>query len=362
MRSIAFYLPQFHPIPENDAAWGPGFTEWTNVVRGRPMFRGHHQPQLPADLGFYDLRLAETRAAQAALARRYKVEAFCYYHYWFGGRRVLERPFDEVLASGAPDFPFLLCWANENWTRTWDGGDREVLIAQRHTDADDEQHIRWLCQAFRDPRYVRVGNRPVLLVYRSRLLPNPSRTAATWRRVCAELGVPEPYLCRVESFADETGDPVTIGFDAAVEFVPHLPSLPRGFRTNRILRAGVERGLLPRRAGQLIFDYAEVARTMAARPEPPWTRHPVVAPGWDNSARRRTAATILRNPSPEVYEDWVQKAALRAIAGSGLLFVNAWNEWAEGAHLEPDRLFGHQFLEAHRRGVEAALAATASPQ
>ena len=363
LRTIAFYLPQFHPIPENDAAWGPGFTEWTNVAAARALFPGHQQPQIPADLGFYDLRLAETRAAQAALAKRYGIDAFCYYHYWFGGRQVLQRPFDDVLASGEPDFPFVLCWANENWTRAWDGGTKHVLLEQQHSDDDDREHIRWLVRAFADPRYVRVDDRPLLLVYRTSLLPDASRTAATWREECRALGVPEPYLVRVESFPDEAGDPARIGFDAAVEFAPHWPSLPRGFRTNRILRRAVQARLLPRALGHHVIDYGQTVRAMMERPPPAYRRFPVVAPGWDNSPRRTVGGIILRRPSPEVYGQWVEHAAAGQLAGSagGIVFVNAWNEWAEGAHLEPDRRNGHRYLEAHRDALARASADRQAP-
>ena len=172
LRFLAFYLPQFHPIPENDEWWGPGFTDWTNVVRARPLVRGHYQPHVPADLGFYDLRLAEARAAQAAMAAEYGIDGFCYYHYWFDGRRLLERPFDEVLRSGQPDFPFCLCWANENWTRRWSGRDGEVLVRQTYSERDDLTHIRWLAEAFSDPRYLRIRGRPVFLVYRAASIPD----------------------------------------------------------------------------------------------------------------------------------------------------------------------------------------------
>src|SRR5262249_47266129 len=218
---VAFYLPQFHPIPENDEWWGPGFTEWTNVAKARPRYRGHYQPHAPADLGYYDLRLAETRRQQAALARAHGIDAFCYYHYWFGGKRLLERPFDEVLASGDPDFPFMLCWANENWTRRWDGQENAVLARQQYSADDDRAHGRWLATAFRDERYVRVDGKPMFLVYRASQLPDPKRTTQIWREEAAKAGVGELYLCRVESFGSEHGDPAALGFDAAVDFQPN---------------------------------------------------------------------------------------------------------------------------------------------
>ena len=169
---IAFYLPQYHPFPENDRWWGAGFTEWRNVVKARPLFRGHYQPHLPADLGFYDLRVPEVRQQQAALAERYGLSGFCYYHYWFNGHRLMQRPVEEMLASGKPDFPFMLCWANENWTRAWDGGEQEVLIRQEYSEEDDRAHIRYLLdEVFRDPRYIRVDGKP-LYVY---LFPDMQR-------------------------------------------------------------------------------------------------------------------------------------------------------------------------------------------
>jgi lipopolysaccharide biosynthesis protein len=189
VRAICFHLPQYHPIRENDEWWGKGFTEWANVTRTRPRFKDHYQPHLPADLGFYDLRLPEARQAQADLARQHGIHGFCYYHYWFNGRRLLERPFNEILASGQPRFPFCLCWANENWTRRWDGQERDILLEQNYGDEDDLNHIRWLANAFRDPRYIRIQGKPIFLVYRLSRLPNPARTVKIWRNEAGALGV-----------------------------------------------------------------------------------------------------------------------------------------------------------------------------
>lgn len=227
LRAIAFYLPQYHPVPENDAFWGKGFTEWRNVARARPRFPGHEQPHLPADLGFYDLRLAETRAAQADLARSAGLHGFCYYHYWFGGRRVLNQPFDAVRASGEPDFPFMLAWANENWTRAWDGGARDILLAQDYSDADTIAHARHLLPAFADPRYIRIGDRPVFAIYNADELPCPERWTDLFRETCLKQGI-SPYLLRVERYLDrDIRPPGALGFDAAIEFQPFSRSFRR---------------------------------------------------------------------------------------------------------------------------------------
>jgi lipopolysaccharide biosynthesis protein len=343
-RLIAFYLPQFHPIPENDAWWGKGFTEWTNVARARPLFRGHYQPHLPADLGFYDLRLPETRQAQADLAREYGIHGFCYYHYWFNGKRLLERPFAEVLASGKPDFPFCLCWANENWTRRWDGHDEEILVAQEYCEEDDKKHIHWLVDAFRDERYIRVGGKPLFLVYRANDLPDPSRTVSVWREQARKRGIGEIFLCRVESFAGERDDPAKIGFDTAVEFQPDWCHF----------------GPARHRGANEVYDYASVLERMLRNEAPGYTRFPCVMPSWDNAARRRSGATILHGSTPQLYQQWLMRV-LRTSAQSkgadGIVFLNAWNEWGEGNHLEPCQRWGRAYLEATR----AALAAAAPP-
>ncbi|HVF13214.1 MAG TPA: glycoside hydrolase family 99-like domain-containing protein [Acidimicrobiales bacterium] len=362
-RSIAFYLPQFHPIPENDEWWGPGFTEWTNVVRGRPRFAGHEQPHLPADLGFYDLRLPEAREAQAALAGAHGVDAFCYYHYWFGGRRLLERPFDEVLSSGRPDFPFLLCWANENWTRRWDGQETSVLVRQVYDEDDDRHHGRWLARAFADDRYVRVEGKPLFLVYSASAMESPGRTTRIWRDEARKAGVGEIYLCRVESNRNEHTDPGALGFDAAVEFAPDWTVLPPGWR--RLGREVAHRARLVDSplVGHQVHGYDSVARRMLAKRAPSYVRFPCVTPGWDNTARRDRGAVILQGSTPERYARWLRSAAGKAprtAGGDSLVFVNAWNEWGEGCHLEPCQRWGRRYLEAHRDAMAAATAGGAA--
>ena len=358
-RAIAFYLPQFHPIDENDRAWGPGFTEWVNVVGAKPLFRGHRQPLLPADLGFYDLRVPEVRQAQADLASVYGIDAFCYYHYWFHGRRVLERPFDEVLASGRPSLPFCLCWANEPWTRAWDGRTGETLIEQRHSDADDLAHGRWLAQVFSDDRYLRLDGRPVFAVYRASELPDPLRTTDLWRKVCSDEGVGDLVLLRVESLVSEIGDPRPLGFDASVEFPPDWRLTRGGRRRSRPWRLLRRVGLSSDAFGRhRIHDYSTFVRRTMAEASVAYPRFPGVTPSWDNSARRAVDAVILRDPAPAVYETWLDHAFERAFteAPAPWVFINAWNEWAEGNMLEPTRDLGRAFLESTQRAVMRARA------
>jgi len=353
VRAIAFHLSQFHPIPENDRWWGTGFTEWTNVTRARPNFDGHYQPHLPADLGFYDLRVPETREQQAALARAHGIHGFCHYYYWFAGKRLLERPVEEMRESGRPDFPYCFCWANENWTRRWDGADREVLIAQNPSRADDEHLIRGLLPHFRDPRYIRVGGRPLFMVYRVGVLPDARASAAVWREVCRREGIGELYLCAAKTY--DTADPARYGFDAVVEFPPH------GVRTPPI-NAQIDL-VNPDFDGQVV-DYRRFVLDALARPEPSYRVYHTVMPGWDNTARRPNHALTFVNATPEIYELWLREIVARAAeqhqGDERLVFINAWNEWAEAAHLEPDRRFGHQYLEATRRALVGAPAGGAA--
>ena len=357
IRLIAFYLPQYHPIPENDEWWGQGFTEWSNVLTARPRFRGHYQPHIPADLGFYDLRVPEVREAQAQLAEQYGISGFCYYHYWFNGRRVLERPFNEVLKSGKPEFPFCLCWANENWTRAWDGRSGETLLQQFYGPEDDCRHIRALVPALGDPRYIRVDGRPLLLVYRTELLPDPSRTAEIWREEAVRAGIGDLYLARVESFVWDL-NPRTIGFDAAVEFAPDWRCRGKLHGRDWLGRITATAGLVSRAfLENEVGDYADLMEAMLAKPIVSYERFRGVTPGFDNSARRARGALIFAGADPDRYGAWLTEIVRRTIierpSGHRLVFVNAWNEWAEGNHLEPDQHWGRAFLEATRRAAES---------
>jgi GT2 family glycosyltransferase len=345
IRAIALYLPQYHPIPENDRWWGEGFTEWTNVARARPSFEGHAQPNVPSELGYYDLRLPMVRNEQARLARECGLSAFCYYHYWFGGTRLLNTPLDAVLASGEPDFPFCVCWANENWTRRWDGLESEILIAQQHSPEDDLAFIESLLPAFRDPRYVRVHGKPLLLVYRPSLLPDAAATVRRWREFAERSGLRGLYVVNVQSFfhVDARG-PDAFGFDAAVEFPPHSLAVECAEQPQGFSGAAFE--------GKA-YDYPKTAESFLGREMPAYKVFRGVMPRWDNTPRRGTHANLFLGATPEAYRDWLERAVQYTrqmyFGDERLVFINAWNEWGEGNYLEPDARFGSAFLDATRR-------------
>lgn len=341
-RLIAFHLPQFHSIPENDEWWGKGFTEWTNVAKARSLFEGHYQPHVPADLGYYDLSSPSAMSAQADLAQEYGIHGFCFYHYWFNGKLLLETPLHQMLQSGQPDFPFCLCWANEDWTRVWDGKSGETLIKQTYTDEDDLAHIQYLFQFFTDRRYIKINGKPLFLVYRASRMPNPKRTTALWRELAKKNGIGDLYLCRVESSSEERIDPSLFGFDAAVEFQPDWNCLPQK-------RNALWHGI------QHVYDYEEFSKNSMNKPEPPYPRYPCVLVSWDNSPRRENGiAQIFTESSPQTYERWLRDkiiAVNKSELDEKIVFINAWNEWGEGNHLEPDQKWGRSYLQATKNAL-----------
>ena len=341
---LAFYLPQFHPIPENDAWWGDGFTEWTNVARGLPRFAGHYQPRIPRDLGHYRLDTAATLRAQAALARGAGLGGFVFYFYWFNGRRLLNGPLDALLADAANEFPFCLMWANENWTRRWDGAEQDVLIAQDYREADEPALVAEFVRHFADPRYIRLQGRPVLMVYRAGLIPDAAAAVPRWRALFCARGE-DPLFVMAQSFDDR--DPRAFAMDAAVEFPPH--KLTTGLP---LLNPGLH--MLDPAATAQVYAYDGVAETSGSAPSPfPLIR--TALPSWDNDARRQGGGMVLHGSTPAKYQAWLTRlidaAVAQPVAGTPLVCVNAWNEWAEGAYLEPDVHFGGAYLNATGRAI-----------
>lgn len=360
-RLIAFYLPQFHPIPENDEWWGKGFTEWTNTAKAKPLFEGHNQPNIPSDLGFYDLRLPEARIAQAELAREYGIEGFCYWHYWFDGRRLLERPFNEVLESGEPDFPFCFGWANDSWTGIWHGCSDKILMEQTYPGPEEEaRHFNCLLPAFRDHRYITVDEKPLLLIYKPYRLPDPKRFIDHWQEMAIKHGLKGIYfVANVNSMDWNAKD---AGFDA---LVPHNPGITTYHYFNRpptfldrVLHQYTGKTLkqfinkLPSKPD--IMQYDEYIRRALPPLPKDFDSYPCVVPNWDNTPRCGLSGNLLQGATPELFkihlQDAVQQVANRE-QDKRIIFVKSWNEWAEGNYLEPDIRYGRSFLEACREAV-----------
>ncbi|WP_375188059.1 glycoside hydrolase family 99-like domain-containing protein [Sphingobium yanoikuyae] len=345
-RLIAFYLPQFHPFPENDRWWGKGFTEWTNVRPAQAQFVGHYQPHVPhEDIGYYNLTDKAVQRKQIELAKIYGIEAFCFYYYWFAGHRLMESPIEAWLEDKSLDHPFCLCWANENWSRRWDGSDHEILIAQQHSAVDDINCISDIARYLRDPRYLRIDGRPLVLVYRPALLPFPKETAMRWRQWCRENGIGEIFLACTQSFGQTDLD--AFGFDAVIEFPPNNSSPPDITDQAILLNDDFE--------GR-IYDWKEFVRRSENYKDPGYKLFRSVCPGWDNTARRKNRGAIFADNTPELYEHWLNNAIDETVRTNPnlqerIVFVNAWNEWAEGAHLEPDQETGYAYLEATRRAI-----------
>ncbi len=355
IKLIAFYLPQFHPIPENDEWWGKGFTEWRNVTRAVPQFPGHYQPHLPGELGFYDLRIKDVHMRQIELAKQYGLYGFAYHHYWFAGRRLLEMPVDRFLASKDMDFPFCLVWANENWTRRWDGLENDVLIAQNHSPESDIAFIKDLAPYMRDERYIRINGRPLLIVYRTDILPEAEATAERWREYAIKNGLGNPYLVAAQTFGFT--DPRQIGYDAAVQFPPHNQW------HNQDLMIQEKTQLSNPDFNSYIFDYEKmIEQQERSTNTEPYPVFKTVFPSWDSEPRKPGRGTIYHGAKPSLYKRWLQAVAQWTVRhhekDERFVFINAWNEWAEGAHLEPDQRFGYANLQATKEVVSNFLKST----
>lgn len=361
---ITFYLPQYHPIAENDQWWGKGFTDWQNVAKAKPRYKGHYQPQIPSELGFYDLRNEETRIAQADLAKEYGIYGFCYYHYWFNGKMLLERPFNEVLESKKPDFPFCLCWANENWSRRWDGKDSEILMEQNYNDYKTDEHINWLINAFNDSRYIKINNKPLFLIYNATGIPGLKKIIDDWRRLADQHGLDGLYLSSVKSIHNKLSDQdaINMGFDSVVEFIPSsefiIPrkfwGLPR-YYFNKIFNILIEKTkldkLIKTKPLTMVHDYKKFAMMNINKEKYKVKTFPCVIPSWDNSARKIVSASIQNN-DPEIFGEWLADSVSRVSEyneDEKIVFINAWNEWAEGCHLEPDLKNGRLFLNTLKK-------------
>jgi hypothetical protein len=349
-RLLAFYLPQFHTIPENNEWWGQGFTEWTNTARAKPLYRGHYQPHVPADLGFYDLRVPETRQQQADLARDYGIEAFCYYHYWFAGRRILERPFQEVLASGKPDFPFCLCWANESWTGIWHGAPRRILIEQTYPGPDDHRaHFETLLPAFADARHVRVDGKPLFLIYKPEKLPDARQTMALWQDMAVKAGLPGLFMVGTTAIAG--WNPLEHGFDARVD----LPLVTaRSWVSRRRPIAWLRQRYEEHRGLPTIHSYEKAIVERLAIPATDFDSYPCLVHAWDNTPRSGKNGVVMEGSTPALFRTLLTRAVEASRPkppDRRLVFLKSWNEWAEGNHLEPDQKLGRAYLEAIREAL-----------
>lgn len=346
-RVIAFYLPQFHPIPENNKWWGEGFTEWTNVGKARPLYRGHYQPRVPADLGYYDLRVAETREAQAQMARKYGVEGFCYWHYWFGeGKRLLERPINEVLQSGKPDFPFCFAWANESWRGFYHGlKSADTLIEQRYLGVEDyTRHFYDVLPAFKDERYITVEGKPLFMIYKPMEHPEMKLFIDLWRRLATENGLKGIYFVAHSYFLKEQrADLEAMGFDA-INSVRLFDYKTRDRRLHRLSRRRHKWLNHP-----FVVSYKKTSKYFIKRDEDSARDvYPTIIPNWDHSPRSLTNGLVLDGSTPELFEEHLVEA-LECLDGRDeekrLLFVKSWNEWGEGNYLEPDLKYGCRYLE-----------------
>jgi hypothetical protein len=352
---LAFYLTQFHAIPENDQFWGKGFTEWRQIARGVSRFPGHYQPRIPRDLGFYELNNLNTFRVQADLAKAAGIHAFAFYYYWFNGKRVLEKPLDMLLASRV-DMPFMILWSNENWTRTWDGSESEVLLRQDYRRQDEDALLKDLARHFLDDRYIRIAGRPLFVIYNPESIPEPASSIDRWRRILATRYGLEPLFFMAQTFGAR--DPRHYACDGAIEFPPHKTAEKL---VGRLMPDAYTQGCRSQ-----IIRYDDFVGASLNEEPPVYHLIKTAVPSWDNEARRPNRSLTLEHLSPAKYQAWLKRLILHAIEkpilGTPIVAINAWNEWAEAAYLEPDVYYGSSFLNATARAYVSALAQHASAQ
>ena len=343
IKIIAHYLPQYHPTPENDEWWGKGFTEWTNVAKAKPLYSGHQQPRLPKDLGFYDLRLQETRIQQAEIAKEAGITGFCYWHYWFGnGKRVLERPFNEVLESKSPNLPFCLGWANETWSGVWHGDDKRILMEQKYLgEKDQDLHFAFLLKAFEDPRYIRINNKPLLYIYRPQNIPKTKTYLDYWNKKAKANGLEGIHFVASKYYDGYKED----GFGAFVDSVPFIPNLKTTLK-NRILRKFLN---IP-----MVKSYEDFVMADHFKRELRDDEYPSILPGWDNTPRSGTRGIVYENSTPQLFKKHVCLVLnqLNQKNDNNIVFLKSWNEWAEGNFMEPDQINGSEYLIALRESLD----------
>lgn len=378
-RVIALYLPQFHPLAENDKVWGPGFTEWTNVAKAKPLFRGHYQPRIPADLGFYDLRLPETRERQAEMARKAGIEGFCYWHYWMGnGKRLLNRPFDEVLASGKPDFPFCLAWANHDWTtKTWKNNGGTTMISKQLYPGDEDyiNHFNTVLPAFKDHRYITVDGKPLFCIFDPYGFADIERFMELWQKMAKENGLKGVYfvamcnstttmvrnadgtirrvLPNLESSAEVYKSFLDMGFDAVNSLGKSRAEMLYSGKYKRLIRFVLQQrfSFMP----TLKYDFSKITKYFFS-PEDSWENvYPTILSQWDRSPRTGKSEGVYVNSTPENFQKHIEKA-LDVIKDKSpehkILFLRSWNEWGEGNYVEPDLKYGHGFLDAIKNTIK----------
>lgn len=357
-RIFAFYLPQFHPIADNNHGHRSGFTEWDNVIKAKPLFRGHYQPRIPGELGYYDLRSLDVMREQTRLANEHGIAGFCFYYYYFHGKRLLYKPIDNYIKSDIKA-PFLFLWANENWTRRWDGGDNEVIISQNHSPEDDLIFIRDLLPVFSDERYVKIEGKPVLAIYKSQLFPDIRQSTELWRDEIAKYGFPGLYLVMVDDWSGDPIHPRELGFDASYEIPSNI--VPAQVITHDTKHLGLKESFQGK-----IVDYRKFASFHMGRPFPEYKRFRTVMAPWDNTPRYGSQAMVQINADNDAFKLWLSQALIdtrrRYAREEQIVFLHSWNEWCEGTYIEPDGRHGRRFLEETKEVVEELQSVVALEQ